>query len=375
MNKILIISEYHYNNKSGGGISTAIYNIFLYLKDDFNFTFLSNNKKSNQKKNLFDIKTVFINNNLFYFIRLFLFLKNNYFKKIHINGLFSKNYSFVSLVICSIFYSGEIIISPRGMLKKTAINGSLTKKIYLSILRLILNKKKIIFHGTSKEEIEETTLFFKKFKSVLISDLPPKRIKKKYKTKKDSQILNIISIGRIVDLKNLYFVLTTLMSISKIKNNNIANLNLDICGLIYDFKYWRKCKKIIDELIKYPNINIKYHGEIEKDKINSLFKKSHLLFFPSKGENYGFVIAESLSNLVPVLTSDNTAFDLEKFSFFGFSISLNKKKDFIKIIQNYINLSQDEFNSLRKNIYKNYNTFMKINLKTEDFKMLYKQCL
>ena len=76
MNKILIISEYHYNNKSGGGISTAISNIFLYLKDDFNFTFLSDNKMSNQKKNLFDIKTVFINNNLFYFIRLFFFLKN-----------------------------------------------------------------------------------------------------------------------------------------------------------------------------------------------------------------------------------------------------------------------------------------------------------
>ena len=375
MNKILIISEHHYNNFSGGGISTAIYNIFFYLKNDFNFIFLSNNIKLNFKKDLFNIRTVYLNNNFFYFIKLYFFLKNNYFKKVHINGLFSKNYSFVSLVICSFFFNGEIIVSPRGMLKKTAINGSLLKTFYLLILKLILNKKKIIFHGTSDEEIKEISFFFKNFKHILISDLPPKRIEKIFKTKKVYNCLNVISIGRIVDLKNLYFILKSLLSISKIKENNTMNLNLDICGLIFDKNYWIKCKKIIDELVKNKNINIKYHGEIDKNQIIGLFQKSHLLFFPSKGENYGFVIAESLSNLVPALISNKTAFDFNKATSFGLSISLSKNKDFTNALQYYLNLGQNEFDLLRKNIYNNYNNYMKIDLKVEKLNLLYKQDL
>ena len=54
------------------------------------------------------------------------------------------------------------------------------------------------------------------------------------------------------------------------------------------------------------NIRVSFKGDVMRDKIFQLFVKYDVFYFPTKGENFGQVIWESLSCGCPVLISDQT---------------------------------------------------------------------
>ena len=61
------------------------------------------------------------------------------------------------------------------------------------------------------------------------------------------------------------------------------------------------------------NVHVKYIGLVSRDEIFNTFSKYDLFILPSKSENYGHVIAESLAVGTPVLISDRTPWkNLEK---------------------------------------------------------------
>ena len=49
-----------------------------------------------------------------------------------------------------------------------------------------------------------------------------------------------------------------------------------------------------------------YHGEIAPDFVAEVLAQQHVFIMPSKSENFGHAIAESLSVGKPVITSNNT---------------------------------------------------------------------
>ena len=96
-------------------------------------------------------------------------------------------------------------------------------------------------------------------------------------------------------------------------------------GRIVDNSYWDRCKKSLEKLPK--NIKASFLGELKKDEVTVTFSKYDLFFFPTGGENYGHVIAESLSVGTPVLISKNTPwFNLES-QHLGWDIDLEKKRE------------------------------------------------
>jgi glycosyltransferase involved in cell wall biosynthesis len=98
-------------------------------------------------------------------------------------------------------------------------------------------------------------------------------------------------------MKNLEFALNAL---SKVK----FPIVFDIYGPIEDEKYWHLCKELIDKLP--TQIDVNYCGAVTPDQVSAVFSGCDLFLFPTRGENYGHVIAESLSAGTPVLLSDQT---------------------------------------------------------------------
>ena len=75
--------------------------------------------------------------------------------------------------------------------------------------------------------------------------------------------------------------------------------------------------------------------------------QSHLFFLPTKSENYGHTIFESLSVGTPVLISNKTPWrDLSYYNA-GWDISLSNKLDFVNAINNIANLSIKEYEKKR----------------------------
>ena len=354
MKTILILTDFNVFSDFGGGITSANRNLIISLKNNFKFIniFFKPCKVLEQEN---DIPNIYLKYSPFYpqnLIKTINHLKPDY---IIINGLFSIKSSIIPIIL-NYFLKYKIIISPRGMLKESALKKNyLIKIFFLRILKYLLNNN-TIFHATNNIEKDEINFFFKNSSTVVVSDTPPTLKTPYQKILKSENVLRLFYLARIDDIKNLLFLLNTIKLLRE-QNDKKYDLVLNIGGEIVDEKYWTKCKRLIDDLNNFQQININYLGQLNRIQIQKFFFKSHLFFLPTKGENFGYSIIESLSYSVPVLISNNTPFvNLEKLRF-GNDLDLNDKHKFVEILMNYITMNDSIFSRIRRSIYENYNKF------------------
>ena len=87
-----------------------------------------------------------------------------------------------------------------------------------------------------------------------------------------------------------------------------------------------------------------------RDEIFQLFVKYDVFYFPTKGENFGQVIWESLSCGCPVLISDQTPWNNIESHHVGWVRSLSMMENFSKVLQGIID-NNLEYHFDRQNIY------------------------
>ena len=133
----------------------------------------------------------------------------------------------------------------------------------------------------------------KKFIAEPAIGIENKELQKEYKINKDKNSFNIITIGRLIYIKN--FRLTILSFAKFIKKYRDKNIKLQIVGEGAD-------RKEFENLVK--NLNIEEHvdftGNISLQEVQNKFSQSNLFFFPTL-ENAGFVTIEAMANSLPVL--------------------------------------------------------------------------
>ena len=179
-------------------------------------------------------------------------------------------------------------------------------------------------------------------------------VKFKYKKKFNKKKIRILFLSRISPMKNLDFLLRVFSKI-------ITPVNLSIFGPKEDLNYWHKCQNLIKNLPSHINITV--GDEVHPKKIPKILKKNDLFVLPSKGENFGHIIAEALNVATPVLTSNLTLWKSDKLN--GLKALPLSERKWIKIIEEWANLSPDNLNK-RKKAAKIY--FDRINLKNNNLK-------
>ena len=107
------------------------------------------------------------------------------------------------------------------------------------------------------------------------------------------------------------------------------------------------CTKLISELPS--NITCKYQRIATHDDLPGIFNKHHLFILPSKGENYGNVIIESLINGTPVIISDKTPFNNLIIKNIGADIPLDQQNKYIKVINDYVIMENNQYLVISKN--------------------------
>ena len=94
-------------------------------------------------------------------------------------------------------------------------------------------------------------------------------------------------------------------------------------------------------------------GSIENDSVHDMFQNYDLFFFPTKGENFGHVILESMSAGTPTLIADTTPWkNLQEFGV-GWDIPLSSPSEFANAIENMFKLNEKEYLKMR-NSARNY---------------------
>ena len=138
--------------------------------------------------------------------------------------------------------------------------------------------------------------------------------------------MKIVFVSRIEYKKNLSFCIDVLFKVER-------ELIFEIYGDIGDKKYFNYCISELKKLTK--NISWSYNGVLKQNNVKNVFLNSDL-FFPTLGENFGYVILESLSSYCFTLLSMGTTIfdDLDEFKI-GKNIDLNSN------INNWINFIED----------------------------------
>ena len=109
--------------------------------------------------------------------------------------------------------------------------------------------------------------------------------------------MRLVFISRISPKKNLVRLLEALAKVP-------VRTSLDIYGPKEDAHYWRECESLISSLPSH--IEVTYSGALRPAEVPATFSRYDAFAFPTLGENFGHVIAESLASGCPVVCSDTT---------------------------------------------------------------------
>lgn len=109
--------------------------------------------------------------------------------------------------------------------------------------------------------------------------------------------LRMVFLSRISAMKNLDFLINVLRRVT-------TPVTLTVYGPIVDGPYWKAC---LDAAKGLPGaIHFNYVGEVQPDLVAATFAEHDVFVFPTRGENFGHVILESLTAGTAVIVSDRT---------------------------------------------------------------------
>jgi len=259
---------------------------------------------------------------------------------IYLNSMFSPKFTVYPLLISRLYRLDHgVVLSPRGMLRDSAIRFKTVKKrFFLNAFRLLGLHRAVRFHATDETETRDIRHHFgdgtrvsmvPNFPGPLIADLPvPVKIPGE---------LSLLFIGRIHPIKNLNFLLEILAEVK-------ATIQLTIVGSVEDASYWEKCRQIIAELP--ASVRVEYAGEIANRELPAIIAKHHIFALPTKGENFGHAIFEALALGKPVLISDQTPWRGLQSAGAGWDLALDRPEGFRLAIEEAAAYNGEEYEGL-----------------------------
>ncbi len=355
--RILVFIDWYLPGYKAGGPVRSVANMLQHLSDKYDFYVVTRNTdyletepypniEANKWLKISDNQQIMYLSATYVNIRKITnIIKQTEFDTIYINGIYSFYFSILPLFVANRKGKAKIVVAPRGMLSPNSINiKTLRKKMFLSAMRIVGFYKNVIFHFSTRQEAEYAEVLNLRQKRNFVAINLPKNDKIQTISKIEKRVgeLFLVSIARISPEKNTMYAIECL---SQFKYE--GKIRFDLYGAIYDDNYWKNCKKLIAKLP--TNIEVNYKGTVDNSLINNVLQEYHFLFLPSRGENFGHSIVESLRCSVPVIISDKTAWQKLSEASAGWDIELSRKKDFAKAIKRALELDNQQYSAMKRN--------------------------
>ncbi|MDJ0734448.1 MAG: glycosyltransferase [Nostocaceae cyanobacterium] len=220
-----------------------------------------------------------------------------------------------------------LLISPRGMLEAWSLKNSWFKKLPAWFLYEQQNlQKAIVFHGTSKEEVNS----IRKLNFSQPIALIPNGVSLPDLSKQPNREILLQYFPELTDKKWLLFLsrihpkkgLDNLMRTWSKIANEFSDWHLIIAGP--DSSGYQKKLEILTKDLKLET-SVTFTGMLSGKIKASALRNADLFVLPTHSENFGIAIAESLAYEVPVVTTKEAPWeDLVKYGC-GWWIEDNQK--------------------------------------------------
>ncbi len=350
--KILTFVSYYLPGYKAGGPLRTIANMVEHLSDDFEFWIVTRDRDLGDTELYADVMVSQWNDmqgaKVFY-----LSTENQTLKGItdvinttphdliYLNSFFDPLFTLKPLLARRFGRVKDVpvVLAPRGEFSISALRlKRFKKRVYIQVAKWLGLYDSIYWHASSVHEAEDIKREFavKDDSIVTALDLPAKLSQDNFADNQlsaESDVFRVVFLSRISPMKNLDYALRVLKSVT-------AQVKFDIYGPIEDKTYWELCEELI-RLVP-TNIDVSYCNSVQPDDVAKIFSQYDLFLFPTRGENYGHVIAESLSVGTPVLISDQTPWRNLESDGLGWDISLDDVNGFKTVIQTMSMRTLDE---------------------------------
>ncbi len=263
---------------------------------------------------------------------------------LYLNSLFSKLYTLVPMTLIKKI---PIIIAPRGMLGAGALDIKKTKKkLFLKFTRLIGFYKRVTWHASTSEEVDEIRAAYgSKAEIVIAQNIPTAQQLKldEIILKRNTGVRRFLFVSRIAKKKNLHLAVQAMLQIKSDKPVEFL-----IYGNIEDKDYF---KRVSSQIRSNGNVKIEYRGPLNPALVPTTFLFADYFILPTKHENYGHAIVESWANGCPVIVSKNTPWKNLRVRNLGWDVDISKPQFLIEAIQEAIDLDADEYLAMVRESY------------------------
>jgi glycosyltransferase involved in cell wall biosynthesis len=248
-------------------------------------------------------KVFYLNtNSVFQWLCLIAELRRGRITLMYLNSLFQPQFSILPLILCvlRILPVNAVLLAPRGELSPGALSLKARKKRwFLRIWRPLLLHSNLTWHASSEMEADHIRAIVESAHITIAvsSDQSVPPISSTDLPRAQYLSPRFVYIGRISQKKNLRLAIAAFEWVT-------TPAAFDIYGPIEDKRYWESCKEGIAALPTH--ISVRYRGELTPDRVLPTFSLYDAFVFPTLGENFGHVIAESLASSCPVICSDQT---------------------------------------------------------------------
>lgn len=267
-----------------------------------------------------------------------------------------------------------IILTPQGEFAWASLKQKYAKKaLFMRLARVIGLYAPVTWHASGTAEAQDIMKVMgirRQFIHVALQ-LPPMMPPISEDGTVDASIaesaghingIRLVFLSRIAPEKNLDFALKAM---SRVR----SNATLDIIGPIENVAYWNQCQRILRELP--PHVTVRALGPIQPSEVMKTLSRYDLLLFPSGGESYGQVIAESLISGTQVLISTNTPWrDLEAKGL-GWDLPLDDIGSFVRVIDEVGSASEKARSQRRKTVKENVRQFLSDSSAVSDIRQLF----
>jgi glycosyltransferase involved in cell wall biosynthesis len=353
--KVLVFIDWFLPGDKAGGPVRSCANLIDHLGNEFDFSVITRDTDYTETKSYSGIQSdswnILPDGKRVYYISsaklnketISKLLHEENYEAVYLNGIWSQAFTAWPMKeLKKSKFKGKVIVAARGMLAPSALEiKSTKKKLYLHLAKWRNDFSNAIFHATNLQEASDIRKAIGDKTEILIAgNLPRKITSLAEHTIKKPGILKIISIARIAPEKNTLYAIEVL---SKVK----VPVEADFYGPVYNEAYWNECKA---KAVQVPShIKINFPGAISSEAISKTLSNFDLLFLPTRGENFGHIILESLQAGTPVLISDQTPWKNLESKNVGWDLPLKSQEIFAEKIDMISRLNENDFKKLSEN--------------------------
>lgn len=350
--KILAFSSFYIPGYKGGGPIKTIKNLFDQAGDEITFNLITSDRDLGDTTAYTSVTCGAWNPvghaSVFYaqsgkvgYVQVAQQLRTKDYDLVYLNSFFSPRFSFFPLLLAKALRK-KVVLGPRGEFSKGALSlKSIKKRVFIKVFKLLGLHCGTVFQASSDFEAEDIRCALGSGVDIQVAeDIGAQEFAERLGLRASGP-LNAIFVSRISPMKNLLSALEMLQEVQQ-------PLVYDIYGPIEDCEYWQQCERVIQGLPSH--IKVDYKGSLTPDEVVKTLSNYDVFFFPTKGENYGHVIAEALCAGLPILIADTTPWRNLQSLGIGWDLPLNSPNTFSAALDELANMPANDHLLMRENI-------------------------